>query len=76
MYYFFLIKVGVEFDHIENEVEKYWLYENYESIMSSELTKMELINSFKILLPGEVIIYLSFTIFLYNLNLRSYLNLS
>lgn len=50
----YLQNVGVEFDHLDIEEEKLWLYENYEKAMSKELTNTELLNSFKILLPAEV----------------------
>jgi len=33
-----------------------WLYEHYENAMNKDLSQVELVNSLKILLPGEVII--------------------
>ena len=57
----YLKSVGVEFEHLDSETEKLWLYENYEKAISKELTKMELVNSLKILLSGEL-----FEVFLKN----------
>jgi len=33
--------VGVDFDHVHNEEEKLWLYENYEQAMQEKLTPAE-----------------------------------
>lgn len=49
----YLGKTGVEFDHIDNEEEKKWLYESYERLMS-DVTNLELVNSFKLLYPADL----------------------
>lgn len=33
--------VGVEFDHIRNEDERLWLYENYEETLNEPITSGE-----------------------------------
>jgi probable 2-oxoglutarate dehydrogenase E1 component DHKTD1 len=50
----YLNQVGVEFEHIDSEDEKAWLYENYESLMTAEENNMELVNAFKILYPADL----------------------
>jgi len=50
----YLKNVGVEFEQIDDEDEKLWLYENYEYFMEKEVSQMELHNAFKILYPAMV----------------------
>jgi probable 2-oxoglutarate dehydrogenase E1 component DHKTD1 len=50
----YLGKIGVEFDHIECDEEKAWLYENYEKLIESETSNIELINAFKLLYPADL----------------------
>lgn len=53
----YLSTVGVEFEHLDNEEEKLWLYENYEILMGKELSNLEMQNAFKILYPAMVNIF-------------------
>ena len=48
----YLSSVGVEFEHIDDEEEKLWLYENYEKIMNQNPSNIELQNCFKVLYPA------------------------
>jgi probable 2-oxoglutarate dehydrogenase E1 component DHKTD1 len=50
----YLKNVGVEFEHIDEDEEKAWLYENYENLMEKDTTNMELINAFKLLYPADL----------------------
>lgn len=50
----YLSSVGVEFEHIESESEKTFLYETYENIMSQSVNNMELVNAFKMLYPADL----------------------
>jgi 2-oxoglutarate dehydrogenase complex dehydrogenase (E1) component-like enzyme len=45
--------VGVEFEHIVNEEEKLWCYENYEKAMSEEIVTGEKIKAMQLLLRTE-----------------------
>jgi 2-oxoglutarate dehydrogenase complex dehydrogenase (E1) component-like enzyme len=56
----YLSSTGVEFEHIENEEEKLWLYENYEKLCKENISNIELQNSFKILYPAVVSLYILF----------------
>jgi len=60
----YLSNVGVDFEHLDNEEEKLWLYENYERLMGGELSNLELQNAFKILYPAMVSKFL-FIFYLY-----------
>lgn len=51
----YLKSSGVEFEHVENEEEKGWLYETYENLMTSEENNMELVNLFKVLYPADLL---------------------
>lgn len=46
--------VGVEFDHVLNYEEREWLYNEYEKIMATEVTKDEKKKILKLLTEGEV----------------------
>ena len=50
----YLEHVGVEFEHIDDEGEKAWLYENYENTMEKETSGIELVNAFKLLYPADL----------------------
>jgi probable 2-oxoglutarate dehydrogenase E1 component DHKTD1 len=50
----YLSKTGVEFDHINCEEEKKWLYDTYETIMTQDVSDVELVNSFKLLYPADL----------------------
>lgn len=50
----YLSNVGVEFEYLNNEEEKLWLYQNYENIMSQDISHIELQNAFKGLYPATV----------------------
>jgi len=63
----YLSKVSVEFEHIDNEEEKFWLYENYENQMGKEITNLELQNAFKLLYPAMVINYFKINILKYKI---------
>jgi 2-oxoglutarate dehydrogenase complex dehydrogenase (E1) component-like enzyme len=45
--------VGVEFNHVETEKEKLWLYKNYERLMLEEVNKAEKLTIFSHLLRAE-----------------------
>ena len=45
--------VGVEFDHVHNEAERLWLYENYEIAMNENLTPSEKIKMSQLLIRTE-----------------------
>lgn len=45
----YLLNIGVEFEHLDSEEEKLWLYENFEYSISQELHNIELENTFKCL---------------------------
>ena len=46
--------VGVEFDHVLNYEEREWLYNEYEKITATEITKDEKKKILKLLTEGEV----------------------
>jgi 2-oxoglutarate dehydrogenase complex dehydrogenase (E1) component-like enzyme len=45
--------VGVEFEHVVNEEERLWCYENYEKAMQEELTPGEKVKAMQLLLRTE-----------------------
>ena len=45
--------VGVEFEHIQNEDERLWLYENYEAAMLEPVTDGERVKALQLLLRTE-----------------------
>lgn len=45
--------VGVEFEHVHNEEERLWLYENYERVMRETLTPSEKIKMAQLLIRTE-----------------------
>jgi 2-oxoglutarate dehydrogenase complex dehydrogenase (E1) component-like enzyme len=45
--------VGVEFEHVQNEEERLWLYENYEAAMKEVLTPSEKIKVCQLLIRTE-----------------------
>jgi 2-oxoglutarate dehydrogenase E1 component len=45
--------VGVEFEHIQNEDERLWLYENYESTMKEQFTPAEKVKMVQLLVRTE-----------------------
>ena len=47
-------KAGVEFEHISNFEEKSWLYNRFEELMSSELTKEQQLYILRLMTESEV----------------------
>jgi 2-oxoglutarate dehydrogenase complex dehydrogenase (E1) component-like enzyme len=45
--------VAVDFEHVTNEDERLWLYENYESAMNEGITPSEKIKMLQILTRSE-----------------------
>ena len=45
--------VAVEFNHVRDEAERLWLYENYESMMAAEVTPAEKVKALQLLLRAE-----------------------
>lgn len=45
----------VEFDHLESEEERDWLYKSYERMMGSKLTNAEKVNINNFLVQSEAI---------------------
>ena len=45
--------VAVEFDHIENEEERLWLYDNYEKAMQEPVTPAEKVKNLQLLVRTE-----------------------
>jgi 2-oxoglutarate dehydrogenase complex dehydrogenase (E1) component-like enzyme len=45
--------VAVEFNHVRDEAERVWLYENYESMMAEEVTDKEKVKALQLLLRTE-----------------------
>jgi probable 2-oxoglutarate dehydrogenase E1 component DHKTD1 len=45
--------VAVEFEHIQNEDERLWLYENYEQIIHEPVTSGEQVKALQLLLRTE-----------------------
>ncbi len=45
--------VGVEFEHVHNEEERLWLYENYESVMREQFTPAEKVKMVQLLVRTE-----------------------
>jgi probable 2-oxoglutarate dehydrogenase E1 component DHKTD1 len=50
----YLNNIGVEFEQVDDDEEKAWLYENYEKIMESSGSNIELVNAFKLLYPADL----------------------
>ena len=46
--------IGVEFEHLTNFEEKAWLYEQFESLMSRDLTQAEKHNNLSLMVMSEV----------------------
>ena len=46
--------VGVEFEHVENENERLWLYENYEKVMGEHMSKAEKMTMLTQILRAEL----------------------
>jgi 2-oxoglutarate dehydrogenase complex dehydrogenase (E1) component-like enzyme len=45
--------VGVEFEHVRNEDERLWLYENYEKAIHEPVTSGEKVKALQLLLRTE-----------------------
>ena len=45
--------VGVQFNHVTDEQERLWCYENYEQIMSEEVSGGEKVKALQLLLRTE-----------------------
>jgi 2-oxoglutarate dehydrogenase E1 component len=45
--------VGVEFEHIQDEEERLWLYENYEEVMHETFTPAEKVKMVQLLVRTE-----------------------
>ena len=45
--------VAVEFNHVRDEKERLWLYENYERMMAEEVTAEEKVKALQLLMRTE-----------------------
>ena len=51
--YLYTGSVGVEFEHIQNEEERIWLYNNYEKVMKEDISKAEKMTLLSYLIRAE-----------------------
>jgi 2-oxoglutarate dehydrogenase complex dehydrogenase (E1) component-like enzyme len=45
--------VGVEFEHVQDEEERVWLYDNYETVMHETFTPAEKVKMVQLLVRTE-----------------------